>query len=343
MKKIITALLIILLIYGTYSFYKDRETEYEIETSHIAIGDKISILYPKFSHQNEEKAVSINEMVLHEVSMIAENYKDLEMKDLVVVFQSAKVNNRYYSILFKGNIHINDNETKQVFHTLNIDLESMSTFTVNDLLFGTSFTDCKGDPPVLSKPEGNTVAFLQEEQITLYVIDEEVIGDYVKYELDYSMVETKHKTSHPFWGTEFELKGGHHMTRNCLNRKPYEFTEDDNRFFELLNEYYTILHMSDEYLYNGTVIDFQFESVEGLFFEQFVSYSLRYIPSEKTLFFDSSLGLGAWSQSMYYLLDQETIVKIERTGGTSAGEDIISVNGEVVSIKSFKVEQMGDK
>lgn len=115
-----------------------------------------------------------------------------------------------------------------------------------------------------------------------------------------------------------------------------KFTKEDLSVFKLIKRYYEDFYYSDTY--TNTSEDNKkmvFSKENNLYFDQYVSYDVIYNSEVKmiTYFFDhGTINRGFGS---YYVIDDDTVIKIEKSVGTSGYGYEIYKNGKSID-KEFK-------
>jgi hypothetical protein len=106
------------------------------------------------------------------------------------------------------------------------------------------------------------------------------------------------------------------------------FTNEELSAFQLVKNYYKDFNYSDTYTEtceNGKVMIFQME--KNLYFDQYISYASVYYPDEKMITYSFDAGTSYRGSGAYFIIDNETVISVQKSGGTSAYGYEIYKNG----------------
>ncbi len=148
------------------------------------------------------------------------------------------------------------------------------------------------------------------------------------------------------WVNYAEKTNSTPFKQNVVNSKPMseksvlqenKFSEEDIKTFELIKGFYKDFEYSDKYTVTSKdemKIIFNKENI--LYFDTYISYDVTYDGIDiVNYWFDA--GTAYRGHGSYYVIDDDTVIKIEKVIGTSAYSYEISKNGVTIDSETKKV------
>lgn len=133
---------------------------------------------------------------------------------------------------------------------------------------------------------------------------------------------------------------------NELNNKydPQEnkFSDEDLKTFKLIKGFYKDFKYSDKYTVTSEdEKKMVFSKENNLYFDTFVSYDVIYAGNDMVNYwFDA--GATYSGHGSYYVIDDDTVIKIEKVIGSSAYSYEISKNGVTIESKTRECDHWGN-
>ncbi|TYQ16260.1 UNVERIFIED_CONTAM: hypothetical protein Cloal_2783 [Acetivibrio alkalicellulosi] len=122
-----------------------------------------------------------------------------------------------------------------------------------------------------------------------------------------------------------------------------EFSKEDIEVFELIKRYHSEFTYSKFYETTNDIerkMFFEKDKESGLYLGIYQFYHVTY-SDYRTINFYYNAGRALWGFGSYYVMDDNTVIKIEKTGGSSASEYKIFENG--LAINRINCQTTGEK
>lgn len=128
--------------------------------------------------------------------------------------------------------------------------------------------------------------------------------------------------------------------KNISPQDKFKFDKEDLNVFSLVKKYYPDFDYSDSYTAdNKDCKKMVFESKDGLYYGIFISYNVSYYPDEKMVNYSFDAGTANRGYGSYYVIDDNTVINIEQSFGTSSYIYQISKNGIMIDGNNTEIDK----
>ena len=154
------------------------------------------------------------------------------------------------------------------------------------------------------------------------------------------------------WITHTEKKtNAPSINQNVVNFKPEskkpelfekKFSNEELKTFKLINSFYKDFEYSEKYTVTSEdEKKMIFTKEKDLYFDSFISYDVIYSGVDQVNYwFDA--GTAYRGHGSYYVIDDDTVIKIEKVVGTSSYSYEIFKNGVTIESKTRECDQWGN-
>lgn len=129
---------------------------------------------------------------------------------------------------------------------------------------------------------------------------------------------------------------------NELSLKTDKFTKEDLNVFKVIKKYYPDFNYSDKYIILQTNDDSKkmlFSKQGDMYFDTYVSYDSTYHPYENLINYSFDAGTASRGYGSYYVIDDNTVINIEKLFGTSSYVYQISKNGITIDGNNTGIDE----
>ena len=143
------------------------------------------------------------------------------------------------------------------------------------------------------------------------------------------------------------------LKQNVVSSKPIDkrssqleekFSDEDLKTFKLIKSFYKDFEYSDKYTITSEdekKMIFNKEKENNLYFGSYISYDVIYSYGRIVNYaFDA--GTMSRGYGTYYVVDDDTVINVEKSSGTSAYSYEISKNGVILDTKTQECDQFGN-
>jgi hypothetical protein len=119
------------------------------------------------------------------------------------------------------------------------------------------------------------------------------------------------------------------------NIKKQEFSQDDLKIFKLIKKYYNEFEYSlyyEETEVYGRKMIFERSKQNNLYFDSYEHYVSTYEDYQRVNY-SYDAGQACWGYGSYYIINDNLVIKIEKSGGTNSMCYEVSKNGEKIDEK----------